>query len=196
MEDLSVYLPENQSSLGYSDSQTLFKEEKALMFMSGSWEIPGFKEMERPFEWSVFPIPAPTGRQTVVTFHYDAGIGLNAASLHKQEAREFLQWLTTEEAATALGNELPGFFPMYDSSPISLKDPQANRFLGWNQKYKTDVRWAWPMLRDGRPSGYDLMAAETKAVINDVLTPGEAANDLQKNLALWFEPAQTCLMQK
>lgn len=63
-----------------------------------------------------------------MTFHLDAGIGLNAASTHKEEARLFLAWLTNPRTGALLGNQLPGFFPMHNT-PITLENQHASTFL-------------------------------------------------------------------
>ena len=133
------------------------------------------------------PVPAPAGKKTAVTFHLDAGVGLNAASGHPTEGRTFLTWLTTSEAATLLGNELPGFYPMHRAPPVLL-DPHARAFLEWNARYPTDVRFSWERISEGQPSAYDLIMELTIAVWNGERSPGEAAAALQRGLASWYVP--------
>jgi raffinose/stachyose/melibiose transport system substrate-binding protein len=118
-------------------------------------------------------------------------MGLNADSPHKEEAREFLEWMTTSECAELLGNELPGFFPMHRNPP-TLSNEHANAFLALNEGRGTDVRFAWEKLRDGSPDGYALMQDGAMAVLRGEQTPQEAADALQAGLAKWFEPAQEC----
>jgi raffinose/stachyose/melibiose transport system substrate-binding protein len=189
--DLAPYLPEGQSALTYYDSQQLFLLGDAAMWLGGSWDIPFF-ELEAPdFEWSVFPVPAPAGQPEHVTFHLDAGMGLNAASSHKEEARLFLEWMTTSEFAEMFGNELPGFFPVRSQAP-ALTNEHANAFMAMNAGRGLDVRWAWPVLLDGSPDGYTLMQNGAVGIVNGTMTPQQAADALQEGLAQWFEPAQNC----
>jgi len=189
--DLAPYLPEGQEALTYYDSQQLFLLEEAAMWMGGSWDIPVFNAEEPEFEWGVFATPAPEGKDEYVTFHLDAGMGINAASEHKEEARLFLEWMLTSEFGGLLGNQLPGFFPISKEAPV-LEDPHAAEFLALNEGRGLDVRWAWEGLLDGAPDGYTLMQDNSIAVINGDMTPQEAADSLQEGLAQWFEPAQTC----
>lgn len=192
--DIAPFLPEGQEALTYYDSQQLFLMEEAAMWLGGSWDIPFFESEEPDFEWSVFGIPAPEGQeQRYVTFHMDAGMGLNAAASddHKEAARLFLEWMTTAEFAALMGDTLPGFFPI-SNHPIELSNPHANAFLALNEGAGLDVRWAWEKLLDGQPDGYTLMQNGALAVIAGTMTPQEAADALQEGLAEWFEPAQNC----
>ncbi len=191
VRDLAPYLPKNQQLLTYYESQQLFLQGTAAMWLGGSWDIPFFEQENPDFEWSIFAPPPPAGQPAYVTFHLDAGMGLNAASPHKAEAKEFLAWMTTPEFGALLGNELPGFFPMHTDVP-PLENEHANTFLTLNEGRGTDVRLAWEKLREGTPDGYELMEEGAVAVLKGQMTPQEAADALQAGLAQWFEPAQRC----
>jgi raffinose/stachyose/melibiose transport system substrate-binding protein len=101
LKDLEPFLPPNQAVVTYSDSQQLFLQGKAAMFLDGSWDIPFFESSKPAFVWSIFAPPPPAGQPPYLTFHLDAGMGMNAASLHKEEARLFLEWMSTQEFADA-----------------------------------------------------------------------------------------------
>jgi raffinose/stachyose/melibiose transport system substrate-binding protein len=191
LKDLQPFLPANQTVVTYTDSQQLFLQGKAAMFLDGSWDIPFFESSKPAFAWSIFAPPPPAGKPPYITFHLDAGMGMNAASQHKAEARLFLEWMSTQEFAAMLGNELPGFFPMHSQSPV-LQNEHANTLLSLNQGRGTDVRFAWEKLRDGSPDGYTLIMDGAVAVLNDKQTPQQAADALQAGLAQWFVPAQQC----
>ncbi len=191
LEDLAPYFPKNHPFFMYADSLQLFVQGKAAMWMGGSWDIPFFESENPPFQWSVFAVPPPKGSGAYITFHLDAGMGLNAHSTHKAEARQFLEWMTTPEFAALMGNELPGFFPMHTDVP-RLDNAHANAFLGLNADRGADVRFAWEAIRDGSPDAYSLMQRAALAVLNGEETPRRAADSLQAGLAQWYPPAQTC----
>ncbi len=191
VKDIAPFLPDNQALLTYYDSQQLFLQGQAAMWLGGSWDIPFFEAENPDFKWSVFAPPPPAGQPAHVTFHLDAGMGLNAASAYKAEAEQFLKWMTTPEFGALLGNELPGFFPMHTDVP-ELENEHANTFLALNRGRGTDVRFAWEKLREGTPDGYTLMLEGAVGVVNGTRTPQQAANELQAGLAQWFEPAQNC----
>ena len=189
--ELDPYLPVNHGLLTYADSRELFVQGQAAMFMSGSWDIAFLEASEPDFAWSVFGTPPPVGRPAHVTFHPDAGIALNAASRHKEEAKAFLSWMTSADCAEALANELPGFFPMQRETP-EITNHHARAFLSLNEDRDTDARFAWEKLREGSPDGYALMQDAALAVLEGEQTPQEAAEALQTGLAQWFDAAQTC----
>ena len=190
--DLGPYVPADQAALTYYDSQQIFLLGEAGMWLGGSWDIPFFESEAPDFDWGVFSIPAPAGQdQEYVTFHLDAGMGMNAATAHPEEARLFLEWMGSADFATMLGNLLPGFFPMRLDAP-TLDDPHADEFLKLNEGRSLDVRWAWEGLLDGSPDGYTLMQDNAIAVLAGTETAQQAADNLQAGLAEWFAPAQTC----
>lgn len=191
IQDLAPFLPKNQAALTYYDSQQLFLQGQAAMWLGGSWDIPFFEAQAPPFTWSVMAVPPPAGQPGYITFHLDAGMGLNAASQHKDQARLFLEWMTSAEFGALLGNELPGFFPMH-TRPIALENAHANTFLALNQGRGTDVRFVWEKLQEGSPSAYDLVQDGAIAVISGAQTPQQAADALQTGVAQWYEPAQKC----
>lgn len=189
--DLAPFLPDGQEALVYYDSQVLFETGQAAMWMGGSWDIPVFQQEITDFDWGVFATPAAAGQPQYVTFHLDAGMGINAASEHKEEARILLEWMSGPTFAKLLANSLPGMFPIHLTAP-EVDNVYAAEFLALNQGRGTDVRWAWDGLLDGTPDGYTLMQDGTIAVIKGTKTAQEAADDLQNGLAQWLEAAKNC----
>lgn len=189
---LSSLIPKNAKDLSYYDGRQLFLDGKAAMWLSGSWEIYFFNEIKPDFSFSVFMLPAPKGLKTVPIFHFDAAIAINSRSKNITEAKEFINWLSTPELKKLWQDELPGFFSLAPNAP-KPDDKQAEHFLRIVKSFNTDVRWVLP---PGLPSSYDLMAQTTKDVLLNKLSPKEAADYLQKMLALWYEPAQLCLEKK
>ena len=191
VRDLAPFLPDDQSLLRYMDSLQLFVQAKAVMWMGGSWDIPYFNSESPDFGWDVFPVPPPAGQPPYVTFHLDAGIGINPDTPHKQATQTFMEWIIQPEFGRLLGNHLPGFFPMHRTHP-ELTDKTANRFLSFNHNRGTDIRLAWEALRAGTPDGYTLMMDAAVSVLNGIKSPQTAADEIQSGLAQWFEPARKC----
>lgn len=190
--DLGPFVPEGQEALTYYDSQQLFLQGQAAMWLGGSWDIPFFESEAPEFEWGVFGIPAPEGQtQRYVTFHLDAGMGINKASPNKDAAKKFLEWMTSPEFAKLLANQLPGFFPI-SKNPPPPDNAHAAEFLALNEGAGLDVRLAWEKLLDGQPDGYTLMQDHAIAVLKGAETAQQAADALQEGLAQWYEPAKNC----
>jgi raffinose/stachyose/melibiose transport system substrate-binding protein len=186
VKDLAPFLPQGFEALTYNDSNALFATGQAAMYFDGSWTIGTFNDVS--FEWSVFAVPPPAGKPGYVCFHADAGMAMNAATKHRAEAETFLTWLMTKEGTETLANNMPtGFFPMANHS-VTISDRHANAFLKLNEGRGTDVRWAWPKLMAGEPSGYKLMNDGVIDVIKGVITPKQAADRLRDGLAQWYRP--------
>ena len=144
MADVARYCPDGFESVTYNDSQVLFNSQKAVMFVDGSWTAGVYKDAS--FDWGLFAIPAPKGKNTAICFHPDMAITMNRATKYPEEAKAFLAWLCTEEGATTASQNLPsGYFPMINF-PIELEDPHANEFLSLNAGKETDARFVWPKL--------------------------------------------------
>ena len=195
VKDIAPYVSSNQRLLKYADSLQLFIQGKSPMFFGGSWDIPFFEEQNPDFVWSVFSIPPPEGKKQYVTFHPDAGVGLNASSQYVKEGKLFLQWMATDEFAFLLVEQLPGFFPMHNNVS-NIKNKHARLFLTFNDKYETDSRFVWGKIRDGNPSAYDISLRSSIDVMNDLITPKQAAERLQAGLSQWYKPARQCGVNK
>jgi raffinose/stachyose/melibiose transport system substrate-binding protein len=190
VSDLSDFISENHNLLNYADTLQLFLQGRSPMIFGGSWDIPFFESQNPGFDWKVFAIPPPAGKEHVVTFHPDAAIGLNSHSSYQEEAKLFLQWMTSKDFADLYENQLPGFFPMHNSVE-STDNIHANMFLELHQRYQTDTR-IWRQIEQGSPSDYELAVTLSNEVMNKTITPVVAANWLQDGIAKWHIPTENC----
>jgi raffinose/stachyose/melibiose transport system substrate-binding protein len=194
IKDIAPYLPAGQEGVSYYDAQQLFLLGKAAMFFGGSWDVAMFEKTAPGFNWSIMAAPAPSGKKTIVCFHPDCGIGINKASKYQKEARVFLEWLTSKEAAQILADEVPGFYPLSkNGSALKVKSVHASQFLAISNGKETDLRFDWPVIMDapqGKPDGYTLTQTAALAVAKGAMTPKQAADSIQAGLAQWYAPTQ------
>ena len=195
LSDLAPFFPENHTLLKYLDSLYLFIQGQAAMWMGGSWDIPFINAESPRFQWDVFAPPPPKGAPGYMTFHLDAGMGLNRTAQHPAAARTFLSWLTRPETGRLMADTLPGFFPMHRNKSSEnrqmfcqerrppLNDPHADTFLNLKCQLPTDIRFVWETLRDGTPDGYKVMQKAVINLINRVWSPKEAADYIQTTLS-------------
>jgi raffinose/stachyose/melibiose transport system substrate-binding protein len=187
LEDWRPYLPSGFEALKYSDSQVLFTTGQAAIYPAGSWEIQGFNA-QAGFKMGAFPPPVKNeGDQCYINDHTDIALGLNAKTEHPEEAREFLQWMTTKEFAELYGNLLPGFFPLYNGE-VELSDPLANEIIGWRQNCESTIRVTYQILSRGEPN-FDLESYRvTVGVLNGTISPVQAGEELQNGMDQWYPP--------
>ncbi len=170
MADIVPYLPANASKTFYKDSKNLFKQQKAVMMMDGSWTAGEYSDVD--FSWGLFALPAPAGRNTIICFHPDMAISVNAKSTHQREARAFLSWLCTINGAKTVADCLPSGYFTVSTYNFPLADVNANRFLLLNKGKDIDARFIWPKLIDL----YKPMNDAILAVIKGEKTPKQAAD--------------------
>jgi raffinose/stachyose/melibiose transport system substrate-binding protein len=188
-KDIAPFLPEGQAALTYYDSQQLFLQGKAAMWLGGSWDIPVFQDAKPDFKWSIMAIPTTPGKDNYMEFELDAGVGINSASKHIEEAKTFLSWLTTKQSAQLLADNLPGFFPM-TKDQITLNNEYANQFLKLIAAAKgADIRF---YMNDGTPDSTTLFNDNGIAVIKGEMTPQEAAQKLYDGIASWSDAQKNC----
>jgi raffinose/stachyose/melibiose transport system substrate-binding protein len=172
LAEAAEYLPDGFEAVTYNDSQVLFNNGDAAMFVDGSWTLGVYGDAG--FDWGVFAIPARESADTAIAFHPDMAITMNAATEHPEEAMAFLEWLCTQDGATVASKNLPvGYFPMIDF-PITIENAQANEFLSLNEGRVTDARFVWPALMDL----YAPMNQQVIAVLKGDATPQGAADAL------------------
>lgn len=185
------YLGDGAETQSYPDSQYLFTRGRAAIYPAGSWEIAGFKEqINGAFEVGAFAPPTKkAGDVCYISDHSDVAMGLNAKSKKKDAAKKFLSWIASKEFADLYANALPGFFSL-NNYEIALADPIAKEFVSWRGKCKSTIRSTYQILSRGTPNLERATWVAAANVINDVNTPKEAGEKLQKGLDSWYKPGE------
>jgi raffinose/stachyose/melibiose transport system substrate-binding protein len=187
LKDWAPYLPEGYQAVKYPDAQSLFTLGKGAIYPTGSWEISQF-EKDAAFTLGIFPpYVEKAGDTCYISDHTDIAIGMNAASAHPEEAKTFLSWVASDEFAKLYANALPGFFPL-SSAQVTLDDPIANEFLSWRQTCESTIRDSYQILSRGEPNLENELWRVSAAVMNESLTPEQAAKEIQDGLDKWYKP--------
>lgn len=183
------YMGPGYETRSYSDSQNLFTHGRSAIFPAGSWEISLFNQ-QADFEMGAFPPPLPAGQDTLyISDHTDIAMGMNPDTEYPEEARLFLEWMTTQEFAELYSNELPGFFSLSDHA-ISLDDPLAQEVMDWRQIAESTIRNSYQILSRGEPNLENQLWNLSAQVMNGDITPKEAAQSAQNGLEQWYGPQQ------
>jgi len=129
------------------------------------------------------------GDTCYISDHTDIAIGLNAASPNQDAAKEFLNWVGSEEFAQIYANALPGFFSL-SKFDVKMDDPLAQEFVSWRGKCDSTIRSTYQILSRGTPNLENETWNASAQVIKGAETPEDAAQRLQDGLASWYEPQQ------
>jgi raffinose/stachyose/melibiose transport system substrate-binding protein len=189
MASWAPYLGLGFQAQSYADSQNLFSLGKGAIYAAGSWDISTFRANAR-FAMGAFPPPLPAGASgCYISDHTDIAMGINAASKNKEDAKKFLEWLTTPEFAAIYANALPGFFPLA-KTPVKIDDDLAATMVGWRQTCKSTIRNSYQVLSRGTPNLENELWNVSAQVVNGKLTPDAAGKQLQDGLDKWYKPAK------
>jgi len=135
-----------------------------------------------------FGPPVPNeGDTCYISDHTDIALGMNTKTQHPEEARKFLEWMTTAEFAELYSNALPGFFTLANHK-ITLKDPIANEFLSWRGTCQSTIRNSYQILSRGEPNLENELWRLSAGVINGTITPEQAGQEAQAGLEKWYKP--------
>ena len=185
MSKLKPYLPTSPHKVSNSDAQIMFAKNAALLFPSGSWDLPYlrhtyFSHKSTPIDFGVFRFPVPHAAQRCqLSVHPDFGIGMNSETPHKEAAQKFLRWLGTAEFAQLLTDHLSGFFPL-SSHGVKVEDPVGRGMLSWSHSCDTTIRLNAEKLNRVWPSLEDELWFVNVRVLDNSMTPAEAASHIQR----------------
>jgi raffinose/stachyose/melibiose transport system substrate-binding protein len=183
------YLGSGFQAQTYPDSQNLFSLGMGAIYAAGSWDISTFRS-QATFPMGVFAPPLPAGKQDCyISDHTDIAMGVNSASKNKEDAKKFLEWLTTPEFAILYANALPGFFPLSNDA-VKIDDDVAATMVGWRKTCKSTIRNSYQILSRGTPNLENELWNVSAQVINGKLAPDTAAKQIQDGLDKWYKPAK------
>ena len=183
MAKLKPHMHPKQNNMSNGDIQLLFATGNAAVFPTGSWDIDFLRSTsfayKKPIDLGVFKPPVEKAGQTChISVHPDFGIGVNRNSPHQEAALKFIAWLGTADFAQLLTDTLTGYFPLSDH-PVKVNDPLGQEMLNWRQECQDTIRLnaqkinrVWPSMED------ELWYANVK-VINQDITPEQAARHIQ-----------------
>jgi raffinose/stachyose/melibiose transport system substrate-binding protein len=188
-KSLTPYMPEGRASVTYSDATQLFALGKAAIFPSGSWDITAVTGTSG-LDVGVFAPPVKNaGDQLYIQSHPDMGIGINAASKHKDEARVFLDWVATPEFQQLYANALPGFFGM-GKAPVTLDNPLAQAWSDLKTGAELTPRLGQDILSGGNPDFETTIENSLQLMLTTDKTPQAVAEETQAGLEAWYAPQQ------
>lgn len=181
MAALLPWLPAGHAAMDYDTTMQHFGHGEAAMRPGGSWEIPQLRAY-KDLDLGVFQAPVRrAGDPCHVTDHLDIGMGINPKTAHPAAARTFLNWLASAEFTQLYATAAVGFYPLSDH-PFSVPDPLAREMLQWRQQCQPTIRLNAQRLSRGEPDMEELFWTVNAMVINQQITPAQAATRLQREI--------------
>lgn len=188
LDEWKPFLPEGATAVTYADSIQLFALGQAAIFPSGSWDINGITA--NGLDVGVFAPPLPeAGDELYMQSQPDQGIGINAASEHKEQAEVFLEWAASPEFAQLYGDALPGFYGM-SGAEVDLENELANELATLLASAQLTPRLGQDQLSGGTPDFSSNMRNLVQQMMSGALTPQQVAEQGQAQLESWYAPQQ------
>lgn len=185
---LSEFLPKNHQAVGEIEARNMFLKGEAAIYPAGSWEIRFLSQHKNKNDFGVFAPPPPEAvNNCYVLNHHDKGIGINVQSTRKDEAKNFIDWLSTPEFSSIMANTLLGFIPL-SNQPIVVDNLLVNEMLKWRQNCESSIRINSQYLNQAWPELEQELWKATVRVMRNEITPEEAAKHISEGVQKWFKP--------
>jgi raffinose/stachyose/melibiose transport system substrate-binding protein len=184
--ELRPFLPHGSEGVDYDTSGQLFMSGQAAMLAGGSFDIATYRQQNPKINMDfVAPPAAKAGAPSYVTKFYDGGYAINAASPHKTEALQVLDYMGTK----AFGDKLVSL--LGDVSPIKgveVKDPLLASVARLNETAMPHINVVH--FRFQKPTGSELLQGDITKMMAGSITPEQVGADLTNGIAKWYTPFQ------
>jgi raffinose/stachyose/melibiose transport system substrate-binding protein len=188
MAKWAPYMSKGYQAQTYGDSQNLFASGRAAIYPTGSWDI-SFFEKDPSLSFGAFKPPVQkAGDSCYISDHTDMGMGINAKSKNKADAKVFLDWLGSKEFADIYTNKNTGFFSLSNHT-VDVKNPVAKEMISWRKQCKSTIRLNAQIMSRGTPSMENELWNVGSQVMNLKMAPKDAAAQIQTGFAKWYKPA-------
>lgn len=185
VEELIPYFPEDPAGISYTDTQVLFTQEEAGMFVGGSFEAEYFQDTNPELELGTFPFPS-RGDDALVSSYVDGSYGVNANSENREAALELAEFMASEEFGQMFVDELGQISPV---PGVEFDDPLLAEMVADYEEASTPYMLL-VYFRYGDPSGTDLLEDSIQNMMLGAESPDEAAQNLQRGVSQWYEPGE------
>lgn len=96
------------------DDLILFAEGTQPFMLTGAWAVPRLRDLEPDFEFEVRPYPIMEDG-SVLVINVDTRISINAKSPHLEEAKQFVEYLTQNDAMWEFVDSQSSFSPLNEN---------------------------------------------------------------------------------
>lgn len=184
MSQFKPYMHPKQSEMSNSDMQVLFATGNAAIYPTGSWDLDFLRSTsftyKKQIDMGVFKPPVEHPQQRChISVHPDFGIGINKNTKHPEAARKLIDWLASAEFAQLMTDTLSGFYSL-SKHPVNITDPLSREMVDWRKECGDTIRINAERLNRVWPSMEEELWYANVKVINQDMTPEEAAKYIQR----------------
>lgn len=112
MGELTAFTNDDAASRAYNDGNTAFAKGEAAMYLQGPWALAEIAKTDPDLELGTFPLPMTDDPADLkVRVNTDLAAMIPEESLHKEAARDFMEFLYQPENIEAYNESQLGFTP-------------------------------------------------------------------------------------
>ena len=184
MSQFKPFMHPKQSEMSNGDMQLLFATGHAAIYPTGSWDLDFLRSTsfayKKQIDMGVFKPPVENAQQRChISVHPDFGIGINKNTKHPEAARKLIDWLASAEFAQLMTDTLSGFYSL-SKHPVNITDPLSREMVDWRKECGDTIRINAERLNRVWPSMEEELWYANVKVINQEMTPEEAAKYIQR----------------
>ena len=184
MSQFKPFMHPKQSEMSNSDMQVLFATGNAAIYPTGSWDLDFLRSTsfayKKQIDMGVFKPPVENDQQRChISVHPDFGIGINKNTKHPEAARKLIDWLASAEFAQLMTDTLSGFYSL-SKHTVNITDPLSREMVDWRKECGDTIRLNAERLNRVWPSMEEELWYANVKVINQDMTPEEAAQYIQR----------------
>lgn len=184
LQDLYPYLSSGFEGVDYTAATQEFINEKAAMFMGGSWENGSFKSQNPNLSFDIFAFPPDKAGDPAYTSSFaDGSYGLVAASKNQDAATMVLEFMASAEWAQMYADKL-GWPPARPG--VNATDPVLQSMLKMQDHqtpYLTLVGFRWHT-----PTASQILQADIVSMMAGKLSAENVAKKINDGVSTWFKP--------
>lgn len=183
---LTRFMPDGFMGVSYVDMQAAFINEIAGHFVGGSWEAAYFQSQNPALDFGIFQGPVENAGETrYVSSFVDGSFGASADTEHPEEARAFLTFLMSQASGQFFADELK---LISDVPGVNADDPFLQEVIAFNENSTPYLMLVG--FRYQQPTGSTLLQSALQEMFAGRIDAAEAAGQVQRGVATWFEPFQ------
>ena len=174
LKDSGILAP-NIATMTNKEAESAFSKEKAVFSFNGSWSVNVYKQLSEKLNYGFFSLPKVSSEYpTKVWGGAGSSLLVDANSSKKNQAVEFLKWLSAKDQQEFLAketNNLPAIKNVDENLPLILKG-----LLGsFTNLTHPDI---WP--KDEDPRVIETMNRGLQQIVMGLKTPKQVAEEIQK----------------
>src|SRR5699024_10728600 len=185
IKDLEDFFPDNFVGISDDDAKSLFFTGESAMYINGDYRLEEFKDSNPDLDIGIVPgLAAKKGEEPMITTWVDGSYGVVEDSEHKDEAKKFMEFMTTEEFGQIFTDE---FQRVSAVDGVEPEDPQVKEVAEVNDDNPTPYL-ILQHFSNGEPTTKETFENTLQGMFVGETSLDNVIEETQDSVDKWFEP--------